>query len=77
MGLLSIAKTSDRPWLGITGLGLSLLGVLLPMVLLVLFVIAEQPYEEEWNNDNRPVVVPQAPEEACMTGPIYLVGDDE
>ncbi|MFP6669876.1 MAG: hypothetical protein VB857_00555, partial [Pirellulaceae bacterium] len=33
LGLLSVSKTTDRPWLGITGLGLSLLGVVLPMVL--------------------------------------------
>ena len=68
LGLMSVAMTSDRPWLGITGLGLSMLGVVLPIVLILLFVIAEQPYEEEWNNDNRPVVVPLAPEEVCMTG---------
>jgi len=54
-----------------------MLGVVLPIVLLVLFVIADQPVEEEWNRDNRPVVVPLAPEEVCMTGPLYLVGDDE
>ena len=44
LGLMSVAMTSDRPWLGITGLGLSMLGVVLPIVLLVLFVIADQPY---------------------------------
>jgi hypothetical protein len=77
LGLMSLAMTSDRSWLGITGLGLSLLGVLLPMVVLVLFVIADQPVEEEWNRDNRTVVVPLAPEKACMTDSIYLLGDEE
>lgn len=69
LGLLSIAMIPDRPWLGITGLGLSIIGFVLPMVAIVLFVIADQPVEEEWNRDNRPVVAPLAPEEVCMTGP--------